>query len=58
MNRVLLFYSKSNFQHRITDDVSREEVMSVDRIVVLTAVLIHHHGAEILAEELVVGSQI
>lgn len=43
---------------RVTDDVSGEEVVSVDREASLSSVLLHDHSAEVLREQLVVGPQV
>lgn len=42
----------------VTDDVSGEETVSVDRDGPLPAVLVLDHGSEVLGEDLVVGPQV
>lgn len=41
-----------------TNDVSCEVVMPVERVTLLSAVLVHNHSSEILSEQLVVGPQV
>lgn len=43
---------------RLTDDVAREEVLSVDVVILARAVFLHHHSAEVFSEQLSVGGQV
>lgn len=45
-------------QVRVTDDVSSEVVVPVDRVALLSAVLVHDYSPEVRREQLVVGPQV
>lgn len=42
----------------LTDDMPREEVLSVDFITLMCAIFLHHHSAEVFSEQFCVGGQV
>lgn len=47
-------------KHRVavTNDMTSEEVFSLDLVYILSTILSYHHGLEVMSEELCVGCQV